>query len=160
MSATRNRNSNGRQNFAGRARSASTVPSTLLPRRRGDRVRRERRMNPKCQTRPGFDTFSAKSADLTGLKMRRITRAVSIDRNAFDPRQPGPSLQDIELTRIVTVPLAHNEAGRQGGAEANGRSSLKAPKSVRAAEKFSRTRLSQSFFMRDFLFSEIAAIEG
>src|SRR5262249_22305789 len=40
-------------------------------------MRRERRMNPKCQTRPGFDTFSAKSAHLTGLKMRRITRAVS-----------------------------------------------------------------------------------
>jgi hypothetical protein len=58
------------------------------------------------------------------------------------------------------VALARNEAGRQGSAEANGRSSLKAPKSVRAAEKFSRTRLSQSFFMRDFLFSEIAAIEG
>src|SRR5216110_2114877 len=33
-------------------------------------------------------------------------------------------------------------------------------KSVRAAEEFSRTRLSPSFFMRDFLFSEIAAIEG
>src|SRR5262249_3116856 len=49
---------------------------------------------------------------------------------------------------------------RTGPAEANGRSSLKAPKSVRAAEEFSRTRLSQSFFMRDFLFSEIAAIEG
>jgi hypothetical protein len=31
--------------------------------------------------------------------------------------------------------------------------------SVRAAEEFSRVRLSQSFFMRDFLFSEIAAIE-
>src|SRR5262249_3231532 len=46
-----------------------------------------------------------------------------------------------------------------GGAEVNGRSSLKAPKSVRAAEEFSRTRLSQSFFMRDFLFSEIAASE-
>jgi hypothetical protein len=37
---------------------------------------------------------------------------------------------------------------------------MKAPKSVRAAEEFSRTRLSQSFFMRDFLFSEIASIEG
>src|SRR5262252_8217883 len=36
-------------------------------------------MNPKCQTRPVFDTFSAKSAHLTGLKMRRITRAASID---------------------------------------------------------------------------------
>src|SRR5262249_27867722 len=45
----------------------------------GDRVRRERSMNPKCQTRPGFDTFSAKSAHLTGLKMRRITRAVSFN---------------------------------------------------------------------------------
>lgn len=37
--------------------------------------------------------------------------------------------------------------------------SLKAPLTVRAAEEFSRVRLSQSFFMRDFLFSEIAAIE-
>jgi hypothetical protein len=37
--------------------------------------------------------------------------------------------------------------------------SLKAPTTVRAAEEFSRVRLSQSFFMRDFLFSEIAAIE-
>src|SRR5262245_40802160 len=37
-------------------------------------------MNPKCQTRPGFDTFSAKSADLTGLKMRRITRGGLFDR--------------------------------------------------------------------------------
>jgi hypothetical protein len=27
-------------------------------------------------------------------------------------------------------------------------------------KEFSRTRLSQSFFMRDFLFSEIAAVEG
>ena len=49
------------------------------PRRRGDRLRRERRMNSKCQTRPGFDTFSAKSADLTGLKMIRITRDASFD---------------------------------------------------------------------------------
>lgn len=32
--------------------------------------------------------------------------------------------------------------------------------SVRAAETFGRTRLSYSFFMRDFLHSEIAAIEG
>jgi len=31
---------------------------------------------------------------------------------------------------------------------------------VRAAEQFSRVRLSQSFFMRDFLYSEIAAIHG
>jgi hypothetical protein len=37
---------------------------------------------------------------------------------------------------------------------------VKPPKTVRAAEDFSRARLSNSFFMRDFLFSEIAAIEG
>jgi hypothetical protein len=36
----------------------------------------------------------------------------------------------------------------------------RAIKSVRAAEAFGRTRLSYSFFMRDFLHSEIAAIEG
>ena len=36
-------------------------------------------MNPKCLGRAIPDTFSARSADLTGLKMRRITRAVSFD---------------------------------------------------------------------------------
>jgi hypothetical protein len=38
--------------------------------------------------------------------------------------------------------------------------SMKAPGTVRSLEKFGRTRLSRSFFMRDFLYSEIAAIEG
>jgi hypothetical protein len=32
--------------------------------------------------------------------------------------------------------------------------------SVRRAERFGRVRLSKSFFMRDFLYSEIAAIQG
>jgi hypothetical protein len=36
---------------------------------------------------------------------------------------------------------------------------MKAPMSVRAAEDFSRVRLSRSFFMQDFLFSEIATVE-
>jgi hypothetical protein len=36
----------------------------------------------------------------------------------------------------------------------------RSPMSIRSAEEFSRTRLSKSFFMREFLFSEIAAIEG
>src|SRR5262245_26077450 len=36
-------------------------------------------MNRKCQTRPGFDTFGAKSADSTGLFSRPITRAGSFD---------------------------------------------------------------------------------
>lgn len=34
------------------------------------------------------------------------------------------------------------------------------PRSVRALETFGRTRLSENFFMRDFLYSEIAAING
>jgi hypothetical protein len=37
---------------------------------------------------------------------------------------------------------------------------MRAPKSVRAAEAFGRARLSRNFFMREFLFSEIASIEG
>jgi hypothetical protein len=37
---------------------------------------------------------------------------------------------------------------------------MKAPTTVRSAEDFGRARLSKSFFMRDFLYSEIAAIQG
>jgi hypothetical protein len=37
---------------------------------------------------------------------------------------------------------------------------MKTPKSVRTAEVLGRVRLSPSFFMRDFLYSEIAAITG
>jgi hypothetical protein len=37
---------------------------------------------------------------------------------------------------------------------------MRPPTSVAALTKFGRTRLSKSFFMRDFLFSEIAAIHG
>ncbi|MCP1210158.1 hypothetical protein [Devosia subaequoris] len=37
---------------------------------------------------------------------------------------------------------------------------MRQPRTVRALEEFGRTRLSQSFFMRDFLYSEIAAING
>jgi hypothetical protein len=46
-------------------------------------MRRERMTNPKCLGGSFPDTFNAKSADSTGLKMNRITRAVSFDR-------PGP----------------------------------------------------------------------
>jgi len=35
--------------------------------------------NPKCLGSSLPDTFSARSADSTGLKMRRITRAASFD---------------------------------------------------------------------------------
>ncbi|UXN75196.1 hypothetical protein N8D56_10150 [Devosia sp. A8/3-2] len=37
---------------------------------------------------------------------------------------------------------------------------MRQPKSVRGLEDFGRVRLSESFFMRDFLYSEIAAING
>lgn len=37
---------------------------------------------------------------------------------------------------------------------------MKQPKSVNGLEEFGRVRLSKSFFMRDFLFSDIAAIHG
>ncbi|WDR04161.1 hypothetical protein PSQ19_09290 [Devosia algicola] len=37
---------------------------------------------------------------------------------------------------------------------------MRKPLSVKALETFGRTRLSENFFMRDFLYSEIAAING
>ena len=37
---------------------------------------------------------------------------------------------------------------------------MKAPATVKALEEFGRKRLSKSFFMRDFLFSDIAAIHA
>jgi hypothetical protein len=37
---------------------------------------------------------------------------------------------------------------------------MRSPKTVRAAEEFGRTRLSRSFFMRDFLYSEISNVYG
>ena len=37
---------------------------------------------------------------------------------------------------------------------------MRSPKSVRAAEAFGRIRLSKTFFMREFLYSEIANIHG
>lgn len=37
---------------------------------------------------------------------------------------------------------------------------MKKPATVQALDEFGRTRLSSSFFMRDFLFSDIAAIHG
>jgi hypothetical protein len=37
---------------------------------------------------------------------------------------------------------------------------MRRPRSVRSAEDLGRVRLSQSFFMRDFLYSEIANLHG
>src|SRR5215472_14128673 len=76
----------------------TTQPPSALTMLLSRHTRRERMTNPKCQTRPGFDTFSAKSADLTGLKMRRITRAAScVDgpRLARDHVWMAPAWQEI-----------------------------------------------------------------
>ncbi|HLQ92485.1 MAG TPA: hypothetical protein VK148_20885 [Xanthobacteraceae bacterium] len=65
------------------------------------------------------------------------------------------------MTNSLTAFTSPDLSSSSGSAcELNGRYSSRAPKGVRAAEEFTRTRLSKSFFMRDFLFSEIAAIEG
>src|SRR5262245_53312181 len=37
---------------------------------------------------------------------------------------------------------------------------MRSPRTVRAMEEFGRTRLSRSFFMRDFLYSEISNVHG
>jgi hypothetical protein len=37
---------------------------------------------------------------------------------------------------------------------------MKQPKTVKALEEFGRVRLSKTFFMRDFLYSDIAALNG
>ena len=69
-------------------------------------MRRERRMNPKCLGGSVPDTFSARSADFTGLKMRRITRGVSFEhlvgageqgRWEFEAECPGGRKIDYEL---------------------------------------------------------------
>jgi hypothetical protein len=51
-------------------------------------------------------------------------------------------------------------AAAASGAGATGGDALRAPRSVRTAEKFGRVRLSPSFFMRDFLHSEIGDVHG
>ena len=37
---------------------------------------------------------------------------------------------------------------------------MRTPKTVRGLEEFSRVRLSRSFFMRDFLYSDISNLHG
>lgn len=65
-----------------------------------------------------------------------------------------------DLFSPLTSPNLPSKRGGAPSRELNGELSSRAPKSVHAAEEFSRTLLSKSFLMRDFLFSEIAAIEG
>ena len=60
-------------------------------------MKRERMTNPKCLGGTIPDTFSARSADLTGLKMRRITRAVSFDHLVGAGEQRNWDLQPERL---------------------------------------------------------------
>ena len=53
--------------------------------------------NPKCLGRSVPDTFDAKSADFTGLKMRRITRAASFDHLVGQRKQ---LVGDFEAERL------------------------------------------------------------
>src|SRR5262245_51474429 len=71
-------------------------------------------MNPKCQTRPGFDTFSAKSADLTGLKMRRITRAASFDHlvGACEERRGHSEAQRLRRNQVHDEIVTHRRRAR------------------------------------------------
>lgn len=45
-------------------------------------------------------------------------------------------------------------------AAAAGAGSLRRPETVEQLTEFGRVRLSRTFFMRDFLFSDIAAVHG
>jgi hypothetical protein len=54
-------------------------------------MKRERMTNPKCLGGDFPDTFNAKSADSTGLKMRRITRAASFDHLVGGHKQRAKS---------------------------------------------------------------------
>ena len=67
-------------------------------------MRSERRMNPKCLGGDFPDTFSAKSAHLTGLKMIRITRAASFDHlvGAREQRGRTSSPSALAVLRLIT----------------------------------------------------------
>jgi hypothetical protein len=74
-------------------------------------------MNPKCLGGSVPDTFDARSADSTGLKMRRITRAASFDHvvGAADQRQrdcKAERLRGLEIDHEVDLGrLQHRQVG-------------------------------------------------
>jgi hypothetical protein len=63
---------------------------------------RERRANPKYQTRPGFDTYGAGSADSTGLFSMPINRAV----HEASPPAVGPG--ELRLSHSGTTSVVHH----------------------------------------------------
>ena len=64
--------------------------------------------------------------------------------------------------RIVSVNgiLFRNSALRTRNGQVGGTIVMRTPKTVRGLEEFSRVRLSRSFFMRDFLYSDISNLHG
>ena len=73
-------------------------------------MRSERRMNPKCQTRPVFDNLGARSADSTVLFSVLITRAASFDHLVGEREQ---IVGDFESKRLCGPEIDHHlEFGR------------------------------------------------
>src|SRR3954451_18788346 len=73
----------------------------------------------------------------------------------FSPFWPTPALsgQSLALRKLC-------DAGSNRRSQAKPRVAMRKPFSVRSLEQLGRVRLSSSFFMRDFLHSEIADLHG
>lgn len=70
-------------------------------------------------------------------------------------------ISNLPVHSPVSDPRRHRSLGRPFPSEDwSTPKKMRKPKTVPSAEAFTRTRLSESFFMRDFLYSEIAAIHG
>jgi hypothetical protein len=77
-------------------------------------------MNPKCLGGMVPDTFSARSDDLTGAKMRRITRGVSFDHLVGEREQVVGNRDALRLRcleidgQLELVYLLHRQVGGRG----------------------------------------------
>src|SRR5215472_8001912 len=86
--------------------------------------------NPKCLGSSLPDTFSARSADSTGLKMRRITRAVSLDHLVGEREQ---IVGDFDAERSGCLEVDHElEFDRLQDRQVGGPCALENPRGVDA----------------------------
>src|SRR6266446_1734329 len=74
------------------------------------------------------------------------------------PVLPGP-MRGPSFWRLV-APISRLDAARHKTSMIGGVALMWRPKTVRAADEFGRVRLSHSFFMRDFLYSDISNVHG